>query len=202
MLLAKQCAVTTKGASMGRRGRKMNTGRRRYASGRAVANRYPEPVYDKGSERVQAMRARFGEHYSSALGRAYAACLLGDEAEAQNRYQAGKRFMRLYARIIGGQSCRSALNLSPRGNAIPVESPYEAQEQAWLFAAMDDLDREGLRPWLDQLVSPLYTDAGPRWLDRLLAGGKDPADQMVLATAIKALDCVAPPLPPVGIRVA
>ena len=47
------------------RGRKRKQGKRE-PNGRI--QRTPEMRYDKGTERAQAMRERFGDHYSTAIG--------------------------------------------------------------------------------------------------------------------------------------
>lgn len=187
---------------MARKGRPTKPGRRT-KSGRRVPDARP---IDKGNDRVQERRARYGDHHATALGRAYAAGLLGDAAEAQDRYIAGKRFARVYARVIRVQAYRCALNDSPRGNPDlatidPEQIERDRADQDWLFAIMRKLDDEGLRPWLDQLVSDCYVDSDPYWLANILAGGKHPADLMVLQAAIKALDCIAPRRA-VGIRFA
>lgn len=186
---------------MAKAGRKRKQGRRE-PNGRLKRDSYPAPSYDRGSDWVQAQRARFGEHYSTALGRAYSARLLGDGAEAKPRYDAGNRFQRLYSAIIGGNGYRCALDTSPRSTVRSTAfhgQDKEAEDQDWLFAAMQALDDAGLRPWLDQLVSPLYTDTGPYWLDNILAGGEHPADRAVLKLAIDALDVIAPKCPTIRI---
>lgn len=68
-----------------RRGRSSKPGKRT-KSGRLARDGYAQPLYDCGNERVQALSARYGTHYSTALGRAYAAGLLGEPQEALNRY--------------------------------------------------------------------------------------------------------------------
>jgi len=182
---------------MGRRGRPRKQGKR-HPNGRLVH----ETTYDKGSEWVQAQRSKYQTHYNTALGRAYAAGLLSEDADlALDLYQGGKRFARVYNRVIGGETYRCPLDRTPRGSLGEIEaSEQEARDHAWLFAAMTSLDNAGCRPWLDQLIARSHTDLGPPWLDRLLAGGKDPADQMVLKAAIAALDILAPPRKDVGIR--
>jgi hypothetical protein len=65
---------------------------------------------------------------------------------------------------------------------------------------MDAMDVSGTRPYFDQLISSLHVDSGPYWLENLLKGGKHPADRMVLAAAIRALDIIAPEVKPMGIR--
>jgi hypothetical protein len=156
-------------------------------------------VHDKGTDRIKAMKDRYGTHYNSALGRAFASDLLGDTA--QERYQGAKRFMRIYARVIGGQAYRCPLDQTPRGSeSIDFTiTEQDRRDHDWLHAAMNSLDVAGLRPWLDQLISPIYIDADPPWLSRLLHGRRDPADTMVLNAAIKALDILAPPARATGI---
>lgn len=179
------------------KGRKGKTGQRT-KSGALKRNNYPAPVYDRGSDRIRAQRERYGENYNSPIGRAYASGLLGDEATAMNRLQAGKRFARLYSTLIEQRryGCPLGRELRSMGTVDEV-SGMEAcmRTQEWLFDAMRDLDAEQLRPWLDQMLSIEYHDEGPVWLTRLLMGGRDPYDQAMLKNAIKALDCIAPPLP-------
>lgn len=174
------------------RGRKPKPGKR-YPNGK----RKPQPqaaTFDRGSEWVQRQRERFGEHYSSALGRAYAAGLLGEDA--QRLYDAGKHFARIYNAVIGPVVYRCALNDEPRGLSLVAADPdmdeRHARQKDWLFSVMDALDVDGTRPWLDQLIHVNYTDSGPPWLDHLLHGSKDPVDRMFLDAAIRALDIIAP----------
>lgn len=177
---------------MARRGRKLTPGKR-YPGGK----RKPAPIaYDRGSEWVQAQRARYGEHYSSALGRAYAAGLLGEGNDAKRLYDGGKAFVRAYRRIYGGEGYRCPLNDDPRSTGFEMANSGILDDDRrcrdWLRAVSDSLDVAGVRPWLDQLIHSLYVDAGPPWLDRLLAGGKDSADRMFLDAALQALDIIAP----------
>jgi len=180
------------------RGRPRKTGKR-HPKGKLVQ----VERFDRGSEWVQAQHAKYGTHYNTALGRAYAAGLLGNETQAQDRYQGGKRFARVYNRVIGGETYRCPLDRTPRGSLGEIEASEQEQwDHDWLFAAMTSLDNAGLRPWLDQLLARSHTDYGPAWLDRLLSGGKDPADRMLLKAAVDGLDVVAPARKDVGIRVA
>lgn len=172
------------------RGRKRKIGVARTESGRIKRNNYAEPVYDHGSDWVRERRARFSVHYNTALGRAYAGKLLGDDAD--DRYQGGKKFARVYQRMFGGETYRSPLDQTPRGHDLIDDRDY-SRDRDWMFAAMDALDVAGVRPFLDQLITRMHTDHGPPWLDRLLSGGKDPCDKMLLDAACKALDIVAPP---------
>ncbi len=182
---------------MGRRGRKRQPGKRE-RNGRLQRGSYLVVGFDKGSDWVQAQRERFGEHYGSAIGRAFASGLLGEDMEAKNRLDAGKRFSRLYRAVVGGDAYRCALNPDPRsaGQRTAFQShPHDKESQDWLFEAMDKLDRAGLRPWLNMMLSTENTDRGPVWMDRLLMGGRDPYDRAMLKQAIAALDVIAPPAP-------
>lgn len=156
-------------------------------------------AYDHGTDRVKALRDRYSTDYTTALGRAYRAGLLGDTAD--ERYQGAKRFMRVYSRVIGGRPYRCPLDQTPRGSNI-IDFTITDQDQRdhdWLHAAMNSLDNAGVRPYLDQLILDLYHDTDPHWLGRLLNGGKHPADMMVLKAAIQALDIIAMPSRTAGI---
>jgi hypothetical protein len=181
-----------------RKGRPSKPGKR-HPGGQLVH----EPQIVKGSDWVQAQQAKYQTHYNTALGRAYAAGLLADNQDiALDRYQGGKRFARVHNRVCGGETYRCPLDRTPRGSESPVETfEHDKRDRDWLFAAMDSMDVLGVRPYLDQLITRAHTDRGPAWLDRLLAGGKDPADRMLLKAAIQALEVVAPARKEVGILV-
>lgn len=188
---------------MARRGRPRKAGKRK-ENGKLERDNYAVPAYDHGTERAQERFRRFGTHGATALGRAYASGLLGDEQEASIRYDAGKRFSRLYSALIeqGRYRCPLARERLSAGVVVHFTGHRQDEaDQAWLFEAMDRLDHAGLRPWLDQLVLELYADQGPYWLDAILDGGRDPVDRMVLKWAVAALDMIAPETKAMGIRV-
>lgn len=174
------------------KGRPRHANKRRTQSGRIKRDNYPEPKLVQPSDWVAKQRARFGEYYSSALGRAYAAGLLGDGNDAKGRIDGAKKFVRLYRVIVGSDIYRCPLNDTPRGGGGP-DVDVDEREHRWLFKAMDAMDVAGVRMFLDQLITTLHTDRGPDWLDRLLSGGTDPRDRMVLDAAMRALDIVSPP---------
>src|SRR5690606_6642415 len=105
---------------MARRGRPRKAGKRTKA-GALVRDSYAMPIYDHGTERAQARFKRFGTHGATALGRAYASGLLGDEQEASIRYDAGKRFSRLYSALIeqGRYRCPLARERLSAGVVVP-----------------------------------------------------------------------------------
>ena len=82
----------------------MARGRPRKAGARNKSGRLKvpaDPKIERPSEWVRGQFARFGQDYNSALGRAYAAGLLGEGAEAKNRYDTARKLISLYRRIIG-----------------------------------------------------------------------------------------------------
>lgn len=179
---------------------------KRTASGRLsrAGQRTPEALAAKivqPSDWVKAMQDRYGVHYATALGRAYASGLLGGGTQAEDRYQAGKRFSRLQKRWFARKQ-RCALDQSPRGNVVEIEYEGDQADQEWLYHAGEKLAKTGLRSWLDELVSEEYVSFDPPWLTRLLMGGKDPYDHAMLAHCTRALDLIAPPRKELGILVA
>ena len=179
---------------MGKAGRKRKTGTR-YPSGQL------RPVFDRGNDRVQHQREIYGTHYNTALGRAYAGGLLGEPDIALDRYQGGKRFIRVYTRMIGGEVYRCPLDQTPRGSGTIDfrDIEQDKRDHDWLHVVMVNMDEAGVRPWLDDLITTRHADEGPYWLDALLAGGKHPADRMILDAAIAALDILTPVRKPMGI---
>lgn len=155
-----------------------------------------KPESSRPSEWVARQRDRFASYYNSALGRAYKAGLLDDpqvEGKGKDRYENARRFAEVYRRVFGGPHYRCALNDAPRGSDGDTgHSERDRDNREWLRAAMARADATGCRPYLDQLVSQLFTDAGPHWLDALLSTKRDdPRDRMVLEAAIKAMDAIA-----------
>jgi hypothetical protein len=142
---------------------------------------------------VSGQRARFGNYYTTALGRAFVTGLLGEGNEGKDRYDNACKFVRLYVRFIGGSGYRCPLDDTPRGgNVVELVTDHQADDHDWLFKNMDRMDRSGGRSFFDQLISSLHADHGPYWLDALIDGGKHPADKAVLAAALKALDAIGP----------
>lgn len=206
-------------------GRKSKPGKRE-RNGRLQRNNYPDLKRERPSEWVAEQLVRYGVHYCWPLGRAYAAGLL-DDGDALSRYQAAKRFVRLYQRFYGGDAYTCPLDDSPRGSNVVdlTVSEHQERDREWLRKAMDSMDASGGRPYLDQLISRLHIDQGPPWLDRMLDVARsndelrararergaeprptelkpfDPRDKMILAAAMRALDVITPERKPSGILV-
>lgn len=151
------------------------------------------PSDSRPSDWVAAQYKRFGSYYNSALGRAYAAGLLGVGNEAKDRYDKARKFASLYRQMIGGDRYRCALDNSPRGDAGEYQpSQQDADDQQWLIINMARIDLTGTRPFFDQLVSNRFTDYGPAWLDRLLDAPRERRDTMVMDAAIMGIDAIGP----------
>lgn len=180
---------------MGRKGRKASPGKRT-KSGRLYRDNYPTPIYDRGSDWVQARKAKFGDHYSTAIGRAFVTGLLGDGDQAKDRYTMAKRLAATRKRYYAHRIPSCALDVSPRGGNVVMIVTEDQAEQAladkhWLAHAERAMDR-GCVPYLDQLLSDAHTDEGPYWLTNLIEGPCDNRDKMVLDAALKALDALIP----------
>lgn len=173
-------------------GRKRKDGKRTSGGRLSRSAESIEARYDRGSEWVQIMRAKYGESYNSALGRAYAAGLLGEGVEAKDRYDKARKFVSLYRAVIGRDRYRCPLNQAPRGMDDRPHDERDSLNQDWLLVNMERIDVTGCRPFFDQLTSHLYTDHGPLWLDRLLAKPRDRRDTMILDAAIRGIDAIGP----------
>jgi hypothetical protein len=145
----------------------------------------------KPSEWVKAQLKLFGNHYCWAMGRAYASGLLGEGNEAKDRLDSAGKFVRLYGRYYGSSVYSCPLDQTPRSNFV-ADYDHERQEpeKDWLKAALRALELSGGMPFFEQLISRAHVDQGPVWLDRLLTGPRDPADLMVVAAAMKAMDAI------------
>ena len=106
--------------------------------------------------------------------------------------------VRVRTRLCGLPRARSALDTSPRGNVVLIIAEDELEQtladKRWLRDAESKIP-PACAPYLDQLLSDIYTDAGPYWLANLLdakPGRGDSRDMMVLNLALRALDAIAP----------
>lgn len=171
---------------MPRAGRKSKPGKRH-----PCGKRLPDPRIVRGNDRAEERKRLFGNHATTALGRAYAAGMLGDEADSL--YAAGKRFVRVYSRLIDPARYRCALDDTPRGRDDNDTHEQDMHDQSWLFGALARLEKAHMRAWLDLLLLDAYHDSDPPFLARLLAGGKNPVDRAMLGRCITAMGIVDNP---------
>lgn len=168
-------------------GRKRKPGPRK--NGRLIV------ALDKGTERTQANRERWGAYYSTPIGRALASGLLGDEGVAIDRYNVLMRYKELKAAVFGRKAYRCPLDQTPRGQDYSPVFTERDREIRDAFNTLDGaLEKSGCRSYVDQISSDDFTDAGPVWLDRLLSWGpNDPRDVMILNAAISGIDAMLSP---------
>jgi hypothetical protein len=188
---------------MGKRGRPRKPGRR-LECGRLKKDNHAA-LFDKGSDWVQSRKALFGEHYGSAIGRAFAWGLLGEGQQAKDRYEAGKRLYAVRKRYYGHKGVRCPLDDTPRGGNVVLLNPELQERDEADKAYLADCERKidpGCAPYLDQLLDDLFTDQGPYWIQNLIEGPTDNRDRMVLQAALRALDAICPRQVEPRIRVA
>ena len=138
---------------MGRAGRKPRAGKRELNGQLSRRGKLRTAPPDRGSDWVRHQRARFGQHYAWAMGRAYAAGLLDDPIDARaadERFQTSSRFAHVHGRVYGlAKYGLDPLDDSPRaGNVVPIADPTERDERdrAWLRLAEARADNSGGRP--------------------------------------------------------
>lgn len=171
---------------MGKAGRKRKPGKRT-ASGRL--SRAGISPFDYGTERARALVALYGQHGTEALGRAYAAGLLGhkDDPRALERYRNGQVMAHEWRKHFQ-PGYRCALNDNPRGSDDYAESGAQQRRYHWMLRETRALDAAGFGSWFHQLVLAHNPTSGPEWLDRLLAGVAGEGERRILELNIKALD--------------
>lgn len=174
---------------MATRGRPRKPGKRR--NNRPV----PSPVFDRGTERAQAMRAFYGTDCSDALGRAYRAGLLGDGDEAKALLDTGRAIARAYWQHYATGTYRCALAEPNAGTVTHIDTERARRRETWLNHCLREVGLANRRVF-DQLVIDIHPDSGPEWLERLIEAkrGKfndQPRDRLRLEIAVDALARIA-----------
>lgn len=162
------------------------TGRPRKPGPRDKRGRLIRKV-DAGTKRAQKAREAFGLNCADALGRAYASGLLGTDTTAKAMLDTGRSMSAAYQYRYGVGRIRCPLG-GPTGGG--QEDPFRAMLLAdWLDARLSAVARKGksVRAAFDDLVIVEHADAGPPWLDRILAGDANVADMARLADALDGL---------------
>ena len=181
---------------MAKRGRKRKNAART-KSGR-ISRAKPfrmDTVYDKGTERAQAMQALYGTDNSDALGRAYRAGFLGTGNDAKKLLDTGRRVAKAYWRTyeVGPIRCPFA---DRTGGGTPMDSKREKEIENQLNDDLATVARMGVRRQFEMLVIDANPDSGPEWLDRLLYADRrgkplDIADLRTLRAAVDGLEMLA-----------
>lgn len=178
------------------RGRKTKGGRRT-ASGRLSRAGYI-PLFDKGTERTQAMQALYGQDGCDAIGRAYRAGLLGEGSSAKALLDLARSVSNAYWRAYANGSYTCPLGDRTFGSVIDLDHEKIKRREQWLDDSLVHIRRMGQQTdrAFRQLVIDVNPDSGPSWLDRLCYAERtrkdcDSSDVHTLASAINALEAIS-----------
>lgn len=179
---------------MGRAGRKRRQGKVREPNGRA--SRVVYPAFDRGTEHTQAMQALYGQDGCDAIGRAYRAGLLGDDAKALLDIARSISNAYWIAYATGVYQC--PLGERTHGSVADLNHERIKRRELWLAGCLDDVRRMGstVDRAFRQLAIDVNPDSGPGWLDRLCFAARtnkpaDIADSHTLRAALDALEMLA-----------
>lgn len=182
-------------------GRKPKTGKRAPSGRLSRAKDCVMPIYDRGTERTQMMRAFYGEQGSDAIGRAYQAGLLGEGSEAKALLDTARRIANAYWQAFSTGSYQCALGDRSFGSVASLDHEKIKRREIWLSQCLDTVNRMGVRRQFDQLVIDVNPDCGPSWIDSLVWNAKQnlhrksheqidaaPGDIRTLRAALDALE--------------
>lgn len=172
---------------MARPGRKHKQGKRE-PNGRLVRIQF-----DHGTSRAQMKFEQYGTDGADAIGRAYQAGLLGDNADAIK--DTARRIAKAYWPMLEVGTYRCTLSdASGSANDNFDHDRLKAREE-WLTGILRSVDRLGRahRKAFDDLVIEVHPDSGPKWLERMIYArshqiGCELADLQSLGMAIEAIE--------------
>jgi len=175
---------------MARSGRKRKPGKRTDTNRPSRAGSVP--LFDRGTERAQAIVALYGQDGCDAIGRAYQAGLLGEGSDAKALLDTARRIANAYWTAFATGRYQCALGDRSYGNVASLDHEKVKRREVWLSECLDRVRHMGLRHQFDQLVIDVYPDHGPAWLDSVIFAKRtrkepDPIDAQRLALAIEAL---------------
>jgi len=162
---------------MARTGRKRKPGKRTKSG---QLSRAGIPSFDKGTERVQAMRAIYGTSGTDAIGRAYHAGLLGSGSDAKALLDTARTIANAYWATYENGKIGCTLGERTYGSVTDIDEARAKRRQDWLEDVLKYVNGWGHdhRRAFDQLVINPYPDFGPHWLDMLLADSQARRDQL------------------------
>lgn len=165
------------------KGRKRKSGPRE-KNGRA--SRRGQSRIDKGTERAQEKFNLYHGNGTDPIGRAYERGLLGTGTIAKQLLDIARSINFAYwaAYQTGPIRCTLADRSHGGGEGNPEA---DKRREAWLGHMLAIADRYKARNTFDGLVIDIHPDAGPVWLDRLLARSGDAKDRACLNLAIDVL---------------
>lgn len=155
---------------MAKAGRKRKPGARTKTGRLSRAGVMP---YDHGTERAQAMKALYGDNWADAIGRAFAAGLLGEPDRAKPLLDHARAihaaYWQAYTTTPLGSCLRNAGSSRTTGSdVIDFDAERIKRREQWLNETLRIVATMGVRRQFDQLVIDVNPDNGPAWLDRLL----------------------------------
>ena len=165
---------------MARRGRKRKNIARE-PSGRPSRKGRVRIQFDHGTERARTKFERYGTDGADAIGRAYQAGLLGEQADAIK--DTSRRIAKAYWPMLEIGSYRCTLNDRFGGSNDSTDSARAKAREQWLTGILRAVDALGQahRRAFDELVIDVHPDSGPPWLERMIyarsrGDAPDPAD--------------------------
>jgi hypothetical protein len=179
---------------MARAGRKRKQGKRE-ANGRL---KRVAMLFDKGTERTQAMQALYGQDGADAIGRAYRAGLLGEGSEAKALLDTARRIANAYWQAYATGTYNCPLGERTHGSVIELDHERIKRREQWLNQCLDYV--RCLGPQTDRafrnLVIDVNPDSGPDWLDTVIWHHRrdlepDKAHLAKLMLAVGALESLA-----------
>lgn len=148
--------------------------------------------FDHGTARAQMKFKQYGTDGADAIGRAYQAGLLGENADVLR--DTARKIARAYWPMLEVGSYRCTLNDSFGGSNDNTDHERAKRREEWLTGVVRQADAMGreYRRAFDELVIDVHPDSGPVWLDRIIYARKHrseitPNDAARLMMAINAL---------------
>lgn len=182
---------------MAKAGRKRKAGKRTQA-GRLSRAKVPVALFDRGTERAQAMQALYGPDGADAIGRAYRAGLLGEGSDAKARLDTARKISNAYWQAYETGRYQCTLSDRQGGSAVDLDHERIKQQEEWLEDVLRFVNAMGrdVRRAFDQLVIDVHPDSGPVWLDNMLYAARrnqpaKPSDTGKLMCALDPLDILA-----------
>lgn len=147
------------------KGRKRKTGKRE-PNGRL--SRIDQPRFDTGTARAQLKFQQYGTDGADAIGRAYQAGLLGENADAIK--DTARKIAKAYWPMLEVGTYRCTLSDPSGANDNPDDPSRIKAREEWLTGVLRRVDRMGntTRRAFDALVIDIHPDTGPKWLDALI----------------------------------
>lgn len=151
---------------MSRAGRKRKQGKRE-PNGRLV-----RVLFDHGTSRAQMKFEQYGTDGADAIGRAYQAGLLGDQADAIK--DTARRIAKAYWPMLEVGTYRCTLGDGHGGSNDNFDHDRIKAREEWLTGILRTVDRLGRahRKAFDELVIDVHPDSGPAWLERMIYARK------------------------------